>query len=355
MIENLPFQIEKIKESRLSTIDFEQLEFGKIFSDHMFLAEFKEGHWASAKILPYQELSYAPAAAVFHYGQAIFEGLKANKTAEGEIILFRPEENWKRMNRSAQRMCMPEVPKEFFIEGIKELVSLDKNWIPYGEGKSLYIRPFLIASDSFLGVRASDSYQFIVITSPTSTYYRGAVSVKIETDFSRAASGGIGAAKAAANYAASLFPAQKAKAEGFDQLIWTDSSEHKYIEESGTMNLMMISGGKLLTPTLDSNTILPGITRDSILTLARKWNMEVEERKIAVDELINSLKDGSISEIFGVGTAATIAPIKSIGYEGEVFELADYENWEFANKVKNYLKELKEGALSDEFGWTVKA
>ncbi len=354
MIDNLPFSIEKNNQSRLSEVDFDNLQFGKVFSDHMFLAEYKNDHWESAKILPYQQLSLAPSSAVLHYGQAIFEGLKAHRSVNGDIILFRPEENWKRLNKSAERMCMQKVPKEFFMDGIKELVKQDKGWIPSGEGKSLYIRPFLIASDQFLGVRASDSYQFIIITAPTSVYYKDAVSVKIETEYSRAASGGIGAAKAAANYAASLYPAQKAKKEGFDQLIWTDSNEHKFIEESGTMNLMIISDNRLITPSLDSNTILPGITRDSILKLAAEWNYTVEERKVEVSELVEGLKTQSIDEIFGVGTAATIAPIKSVGHEDKLYELSNHEQWSFANRAKSYLEELKRGEREDEFNWTVK-
>lgn len=354
MIDKLPFTIEQNTQSRLSEVDFDNLQFGKVFSDHMFLAEYKNGNWDKAEILPYQNLTLAPSAAVLHYGQAIFEGLKAHKGVNGEIILFRPEENWKRLNKSADRMCMQKVPKEFFLEGIKELVRLDKDWIPEGEGKSLYIRPFLIASDQFLGVRASDSYQFIVITAPTSIYYSGAVSVKIEMEYSRAATGGIGAAKAAANYAASLYPAQKAKEEGFDQLIWTDSNEHKYIEESGTMNLMMLVGNKLITPSLNSNTILPGITRDSILKLAAHWGYEVEERRVEVSELVEALKSNSVDEIFGVGTAATIAPIKSIGFKDTLYELSNHSEWSFANRAKSYMEQLKRGEIEDEFNWIVK-
>ena len=355
MIDNLQFTVEKTRESRLSSIDFDNLGFGKIFSDHMFVAEYANGRWASARIAPFQGLNFSPAAAVFHYGQAIFEGLKAYKNRRGEVVLFRPEENWKMLNRSAERMCMQKVPKEYFVDAIKELVKIDEAWIPEGEGKSLYIRPFLVASDSMLGVRASDSYQFIIITSPTSTYYSGAVSVKIENHFSRAAQGGIGAAKAAANYAASLLPAQRAKEEGFDQLIWTDAKEHRYIEESGTMNLMVVQEGKILTPSLDSNTILPGITRDSILTLARDWNYEVEERKISVEELIQGLKNKSITELFGVGTAATIAPIKSIGYGEEVYEIKNFQDWPFAQRAKKYLEDLRMGLEEDPYGWVIKA
>ena len=267
--------------------------------------------------------------------------------------MFRPHENWKRMNASAERMCMAPVPEAYFLEGIKQLVALDVSWIPQGEGKSLYIRPFLIADDEFLGVKPSAKYKFIIITSPTSNYYSGAVSVNIETNYSRAASGGIGAAKAAANYAASLLPAQNAQAKGYDQLIWTDSKEHKYIEESGTMNLMLLINNKLITPSLESNTILPGITRDSIITLAKKWGVVVEERKIEVAELIDALNNQTLQEAFGVGTAATIAPIKRIGFNGRDYLLSDFSTWSFSKKAKEYLENIKRGDIEDEFNWTV--
>lgn len=313
----------------------------------MFIAEYENGNWGNVRIMPFQDLSFSPASCVFHYGQAIFEGMKAYKTKHGEIVLFRPEENWKRLNASAVRMSMPEISKELFMNGIKELVNLDSEWIPEGEDKALYIRPFMIADDAFLGVKPSQTYKFMVITSPTANYYKGAVSVKIETKYSRAAAGGIGAAKAAANYAASLLPAKLANQEGYDQLIWTDSREHKYLEESGTMNLMMLVDGTLITPSLESHTILPGITRDSIIQLAKSWGYKVEERKISVEELINNLKENKVSEVFGVGTAATIAPIKKIGFEGTDYELDDSSKWEFSNKVANYLKQLRKGEVED--------
>ncbi|MBL4708139.1 MAG: branched-chain amino acid aminotransferase [Flavobacteriales bacterium] len=348
------FPVELISSSKLSNIDFNNLKFGRDFSDHMLLAEYANGEWESVKIIPFQDINFSPAASVFHYGQAIFEGLKAHKTKDGEVLLFRPEENWKRMNLSAQRMCMAEIPSEIFLDGILQLIDLDRNWVPEGEGKSLYVRPFLIADDAFLGVKASERYKFMVITSPASNYYSGAVSVKVETKFSRAAAGGVGAAKAAGNYAASLFPAQKAQKAGYDQLIWTDSKEHKYLEESGTMNLMFVRGNSIVTPSLDSSTILPGITRKSILHLAKEWAYQVEERQIEVAELIDGLKDGSIEEVFGVGTAATIAPIANIGYEDTDYKLSDFTNWKFASKAKNYFEDLKRGEIEDQFNWTVK-
>ena len=257
------------------------------------------------------------------------------------------------MNQSALRMCMPEIPENLFMDGIKQLVNLDKDWIPDGEGKALYIRPFLIADDAFLGVKPSARYKFMIITSPTSNYYSGAVSVKIETLYSRACTGGIGAAKAAANYAASLYPATLAQKDGYHQLVWTDSSEHKYIEESGTMNIMFVINGKLITPSIDRDTILPGITRASVIHLARQWGMEVEERRISVEEVMNALKSGSLNEAFGVGTAATIATFSNIGYEGVDYPLSDYNSWTFAMKAKDYLEKLKRGLQEDDYNWTI--
>lgn len=347
------FPIEKVEKSRLSEVNFNQLRFGREFSDHMFIANYYDGSWQSAKIQAFQSINLSPAACVFHYGQAIFEGLKAYRAKDGRILLFRPEENFKRMNKSAERMCMVQVPEEYFIQGLKELIKTDIDWVPKTNNQSLYIRPFLIASEEFIGVKPSDTYQFMIITSPTSVYYDGAVKVKIESHYTRAAEGGIGAAKAAANYAASIYPAQIAKKQGYEQLIWTDAKTHKYIEESGTMNLMMISDGKLITPSLSSETILPGITRDSIIQLAKHWGILVEERMITVDELIEGLKGRYIDELFGVGTAATIAPIASVGYQGVDYSLSDSKDWGFSNKAKNYLEDLKRGEIDDPFGWTM--
>lgn len=345
------FPIERITKSRLSETDFDNLKFGQVFSDHLLIADFSQGNWNNVRIAPYKDLSFSPAASVFHYGQAIFEGLKGHKDDNNDVLLFRPRKNWERINASAIRMCMPEIPEEIFMDGIKALIQLDKDWVPNGEGKSLYIRPFMIADEPSLGVKASSTYKFIVITSPTSNYYSGSVSVKIEDDYSRAASGGIGAAKAAANYAASLYPAQKAQSEGYNQLIWTDASEHKFIEESGTMNIMFKINGKLITPSITSDTILKGVTRDSIIQLANKWGYDIEERRVPVTELVDGLQNGAVEEAFGMGTAATIAPIHTIGYKDKKYQLTDSSSWEFSNKAKDYLEALKRGKIEDEFNW----
>lgn len=353
VVENT-FEVERVKKSKVTETDFGNLQFGRVFSDHMFIAEYADGKWGKAKIQPYQNLSISPASCVFHYGQAIFEGLKAYRSTKGEIVLFRPDQNHLRLNKSALRMCMPEVPKHFFIEGLKQLIDIDRNWIPEGDDLSLYIRPFLIADEAFLGVKPSSRYKFMIITSPTSTYYTGAVKVKVENHYSRACQGGIGAAKAAANYAASIFPATQAQKQGYHQLIWTDANEHKYIEECGTMNIMFVINGTLITPSIERDTILPGITRASILQLAKKWNMNIEERRISVDEVLAAIKNNSLEEAFGVGTAATIAPFSNIGIGENDYELSDFNTWKFSNKAKDYLDQVKRGTQEDEFNWTIK-
>ncbi len=345
------FPVQKITKSKLSSVNFDDLKFGRDFSDHMLLVEYKNGAWETPQILPYQPLEFSPAASVFHYGQAIFEGLKAHKNEAGEIFVFRADENLKRLNSSATRMCMPHIPKGIFLDGLKQLIELDREWIPVGPGMSLYLRPFMVADDPFLGVKPSGSYKFMIITSPSASYYTGAVKVKIETHYSRAAVGGIGAAKAAGNYAASLLPAKKAQEEGFDQLIWTDAQSHEFIEESGTMNLMIVKGNTLLTPPLEGKTILPGITRKSILQLAEEWGYEVIERRISVNELTEGIEDHSIDEVFGVGTAATIAPIAAIGFEEKLLKLTDFTQWKFSTKVKQYLEDLKTGKIADTHNW----
>ncbi len=343
-----------VTESRISTVNFNDLKFGREFSDHMLLIDYKNGSWQTPQIVPYDSIALSPASSVFHYGQAIFEGLKAHRSEKGDILLFRPIDNLNRMNASARRMCMPEIPQEVFIDGIRELIHVDQQWVPKGEDTSLYIRPFMIADDAFIGVKPSQSYKFMVITSPTSNYYAGAVKVKIETKYTRACEGGIGAAKAAANYAASLYPAKIAQGEGYDQLVWTDAKEHKYIEESGTMNIMFRIDKTLVTPSVDRDTILQGITRNSIISLAKQWGYTVEERRVSVDEIIEALKSDQLREAFGIGTAATIAPISCIGYADQEYKLSDFTQWEFAMKAKNHLENLKRGNLKDDFNWLVK-
>lgn len=353
MIDALKIRVEKVAKSKLEVINETDLKFGKQFTDHMFVADFENGEWKNASIIPYGNISLNPATSFIHYGQSIFEGLKAHKGQNGEILIFRPDMNLERMNQSANRLSMAQIPSELFMSALRELVNLDKDWVPSGEESSLYIRPFMFGTEPFLGVKASDSYRFMIILSPSGRYYATPVKVKIEKHFVRAAKGGTGFAKAAGNYAASLRPAQLAKADGYDQLIWTDAQEHKYIEEAGTMNIMFVINDALVTPAL-SGSILPGVTRDSILQIARSWGMKVEERQVSVDELVQAMEQGTLSEAFGAGTAATISHIRTIGHEGIDYDLPHVEDGPVANKIKSYLNDFKRGRVEDTFGWNMK-
>lgn len=355
MQDNLTSQINirRVEKSKIESLDFDNIQFGKVFTDHMFIMDYKNGKWGIPNIKPFAPLVMHPAASVLHYGQSIFEGLKAYKNEDESAFIFRPEQNAKRLNVSAARMCMPSVPEDLFVDAIKQLVSLDSAWIPKKRGSSLYIRPLLFATDEYIGVKPSSSYRLMIFMAPVNKYYSGAVNVKIEEHFSRSVRGGTGFAKAAGNYAASLYPAKLAQEEGFDQLVWTDAIEHKYIEESGTMNIMFRSGNKIFSPKV-SDSILSGITRDSILRIGESWGYEVEEKKIEVQEIINHLEEGTLDEVFGAGTAATIARIKSIGYRGKVYTLPNVDDWEFSNRSSDYLESLKRGETEDTFGWVHK-
>jgi branched-chain amino acid aminotransferase len=345
--------IHPTSQSRVNQVDWENLGFGKIFSDHMFVAEYRDGQWFNARIQEYGPLPFSPAISSLHYGQAIFEGLKAYKNESGEVFVFRPEKNAERLNKSAQRMCMPDLPVELFMEGLTKLIALDRSWIPTGEGESLYIRPHMFAIDEFVGVRPSETYLFVIFTCPVGKYYTAELNVKIETAYTRAVKGGTGHAKAAGNYGASLWPTQSAKDAGFDQILWTDGQSHEYFEESGTMNVMFLHGQRLMTPML-SDSILDGITRDTVLAVARDWGYQVEERKVAVSEITDLLKKGELDAAFGVGTAATIAPIKTIHYEGQSYALKSAANNEFASRISIYLDRLKRGLETDQHGWNFK-
>jgi len=295
-----------------------------------------------------------PAMSAIHYGQSIFEGLKAFRTINNEVTIFRPDMNAKRFAESSKRMCMPEVPEEIFLEAIRKLVEIDSKWVTNRPGYSLYIRPYLFATDELVGIKPSDTYKFMIITSPVGMYYSEPVRVKIEEHYTRAAIGGVGRAKAAGNYGASLFPAKQCQLQGFHQLVWTDAKEHKYIEESGTMNIVFQIGGKLITPTEDADTILRGITKRSVIEVAKKWGVEVEERKVSVEEIITAAKNGTLEDAFGAGTAATIAQIAIIGYRDERLELPPPEGRTLSNKIKAYMDDMKTGRVNDDFGWNYK-
>ncbi|MCI5056631.1 MAG: branched-chain amino acid aminotransferase [Flavobacteriales bacterium] len=350
MNETINININRVTNSRINQLREGEVIFGRLFSDHMFTADYENGVWSNLEVRPYGDLQLEPSCLVFHYGQAIFEGMKAYKSENGEVLLFRPFKNIERFNTSAKRMCMPEIPTDIFYEGLRELLNLDKEWIPSEDGHSLYIRPFMIATDEYLGVKPSEKYKFMIITSPVGQYYGKPVKVKVETKYSRAASGGTGYAKAAGNYAGALYPAKLAQEEGYDQLIWTDAKEHKYIEESGTMNVMFVIGNKLITPAV-SETTLDGVTRSSVLTLAKDFGYEVEERAISVNEVIEAIQIGTLKEAFGTGTAATIAKISLINNEGIDYNLPEINSDSLSNKLLSSLGDIRRGKAEDIHNW----
>jgi len=351
--DTLDIKITKTTASRLSQTNFSDLPFGKIFSDHMFVADYADGEWKNFEIVPYGDLTLSPAISSLHYGQTFFEGLKAFRQQNGDIVTFRPYKNAERFNKSAERMCMPHLPEDIFVKSIAALVDVDRDWVPSEPATSLYIRPFMFATDPYLGVAPSKTYKYMVLTCPVGAYFSKPLKVKIETKYSRSSEGGFGYAKAAGNYAGSLYPAMEALKEGFDQLIWTDAKDHAYIEELGAANVMFIIDGKLVTPST-RDTILKGVTRDTVLQLANKWGVPVVERRISVEEIIEGLKSGKLTEAFGVGTAATVTSIATIGYEGTLYDLPDVANSEFASKVLKTLTDMRYGLAPDDFGWNYK-
>ena len=346
------FDIHPVSQSRITDVDFSNLKFGSVFSDHQFRMDFDNGRWSAGVIEPFGDMAMNPAAMVLHYGQAIFEGMKAFRQEDGGIALFRPDANISRLNVSADRMCMPAVDEGLFMEALQELVRLDRAWVPDGEGGSLYIRPFMFSTEVHVGVKPSDAYRFMIFTCPVGPYYKGSVKVKVETDYTRAAPGGTGFAKAAGNYAAALKPTELAKAQGYQQILWTDAVEHKYIEESGTMNAVFVLNGKLVSPAL-GDTVLNGVTRNSILTLARHFGMEVEERRVSVAELKSAAESGALTEAFGVGTAATMTPIEAIGFAGGDVALPEVASWTVMPQLSTALDDIRRGRAEDPFGWRV--
>lgn len=345
--------IQKISRSKLADIDFENIGFGKHFSDHMYVVDFYDEGWHDERIVPYGKLELDPSASVLHYGQSVFEGLKAYRNEQGNIVSFRPDAHLRRMNKSLERMCMACLPEEVYMEGLKQLVKLDKDWVPSQEGYALYIRPFVIATDEYIGVAPSSGYKFMIITAPVAKYYSGVLKVRVEREYVRASEGGVGYAKTGGNYAAQLYPTRKAQQEGYHQLLWTDNKEHKYIEECGTMNVMFVIDDTLITAP-HSTSILPGVTRDSVLAVAREWGMKTEERKLGVDELQDALEKGTLQEVFGTGTAATIAPIGLVGIDGKDYEAPQLDDQTFAMKINKYLDDIKMGRIADKYGWVHK-
>ena len=335
----------------------EKLSFGHIFTDHMFVMNYTEGKgWHDARIVPFQNISLSPAAMVYHYGQEMFEGLKAYKDEAGNAYLFRPDMNAKRANNSNDRLCIPQIPEEDFVEAVKALVRVEKDWIPTDPGTSLYIRPFVIATDEFLGVAPSKTYLFIIIVSPSGAYYESGlapVGIWIEDEYVRAVKGGMGFAKTGGNYAASLSAQVKAHDSGFSQVLWLDGVERKYIEEVGAMNIFFKINGKVITPAINGS-ILPGVTRNSVIEVCKHWGLPVEERKISVDELVAAAHDGSLEEVFGTGTAAVVSPVGKLRFKDEVMTIGDGSIGALTQKLYDTITGIQWGKLDDPFGWRIK-
>lgn len=351
----LNIKIEKTKSPKQIPDKNDPLKFGTIFTDHMFIMNYETGKgWHDARIVPYQQITLDPSAMVFHYGQEMFEGLKAYKSGE-KTLLFRPDKNAERTNRTNRRICIPEIPEEDFVQAIKAVVKVDEAWVPEKEGTSLYIRPFIIATDPYLGVRPSDTYLFMIILSPVGAYYPEGldpVKIWIESEYVRAVNGGIGEAKTGGNYVASLASQVKAHKEGYSQVLWLDGVERKYIEEVGAMNIFFKINDTVVTPKL-TGSILPGVTRDSVIRLCEHWNIPVEERKISLDELIVAAEDGSLKEVFGTGTAAVISPVGHLRYEDKVIKIGDGGIGELSQKVYDTLTGIQLGKMEDPFGWSI--
>jgi branched-chain amino acid aminotransferase len=353
MIAAPEMKVTKIERSKLQDINLEQLPFGKYFSDHMLEADYVNGEWKNVEIKPYQPLLLEPSLAALHYGQAIFEGIKAYKLTDGQPVIFRPMDNFRRFNVSAARMQMPAVPEEIFMEGMRQLVALDSNWIPSIPDHSLYIRPFMFSSDHVIGVKPSETYKFMIILSPSGPYYVAPMRIYVEENYVRAAPGGVGFAKAAGNYGAAMLATAEAKKKGYDQVLWTDALEHKYVQEIGVMNVFFVMDDRILTPDLASGTILAGVTRDSSITMLREAGHAVEERPVSIDELTAAYDAGRLKEVFGTGTAATISLIKELKYKDKTM-IFDPEKTPVSSRLKRDMAAVKEGRMADTHGWLYK-
>ena len=353
MIAAMDISIRKAERSKLQDLSQENMPFGKYFTDHMLEADYENGEWKNVEIKPYQPLLLSPSLAALHYGQAIFEGIKAYKDSEGNAYIFRPQDNYKRFNASAERMQMPTVPEELFMEGMRQLIELDKNWIPFKEDHSLYIRPFMFSCDEMIGVRPSESYKFMIILSPTGPYYSAPMRIYVEEKYVRAVPGGVGFAKAAGNYGAAMFATAEAKKKGYDQVLWMDAIEHKYVQECGTMNVFFIIGNTAITPDLEQGTILDGVTRQSAITLLKEMGFTVEERPLSIHDIIEAYKAGLLYEVFGTGTAATISLIKELRYKDFVMKF-DVDSWKTAPTLKKWLTDIRESRREDKYNWMQK-
>jgi len=338
-----------VEESNISSFDPENIVFGRVFTDHMFSCDFRNNEWQDFRIEPFGKIHLSPTLSALHYGQAIFEGMKAVKNTDGVITLFRPIENLKRLNHSAERMCMPELPEEIFMQALEKLLLIDKDWIPTKRGSSLYIRPFMFATDDFLGVKPSENYCFMIYGCPVNSYYSHPLKVRIEEKYTRASKGGVGAAKCAGNYAASMYPTKLAQQQGFDQVLWTDGEHHQYLEETGTSNVFVITEDAVYTPQLN-DSLLAGITRDSIIQLLRSKGKNVIEKLVSVTELIQWQEKGELKEMFVTGTAATVTNIEMFSYLDKKYEVNAHENL-LSTEIINELNDLKTLITPDKFDW----
>jgi branched-chain amino acid aminotransferase len=350
MIAAMDISITKAGRSKLQDLNLDNLPFGRYFSDHMLEADYENGEWKNVEIKPYQPLLLSPSVAALHYGQAIFEGIKAYRDQDGNAYIFRPHDNYKRFNISAERMQMPPVPEELFMEGMRQLVALDKNWIPSREDHSLYIRPFMFSSDEVIGVRPSESYKFMIILSPSGPYYSAPMRIYVEEKYVRAVPGGVGFAKAAGNYGGAMLATAEAKKKGYDQVLWTDAYEHRYVQEIGTMNVFFIIGDTAITPDLTQGTILDGVTRQSAITLLKEMGFKVAERPLSIDDIIDAYKAGLLYEVFGTGTAATITLIRELRYKDFVMQF-DVDSWKTAPTLKKWLTDIRESRREDKYNW----
>ena len=341
--------VEKSQTSKIKSVDFSDLDFGRVFTDHMFVCDYKDGKWQTPKITPYQAMTLDPSARVFHYGQAVFEGMKAYKDEDGKVFLFRPKQNFDRINKSSTRLAMPEFPEDYFFNGLETLLKLDQDWIMPGVGNSLYLRPFVIATEPAISASPANEYRFMIICSPAKSYYDSAVRVLIAEEYSRSADGGVGFAKAAGNYAAQFYPTSLAQKRGFQQIIWTDASTHKYLEEAGTMNIFFRINDKLITAP-NNDRILDGVTRKSIIQLASDLDIECEIRQITVEEIKDAARAGSLKEIFGTGTAAVISPISAFEHKEELFEISGKVD-SYAKLFKQTLLNIQHNISEDIHGW----
>ncbi len=346
-------KITKSKTSKIDSVDFENLGFGEVFSDHMFSMDYENGEWINQRIEPYGKIEFEPAMCTLHYAQAVFEGLKAFHVRDGSINIFRPEKNLERMNRSNERMCMPTIDEDMFFDAMTELIKLERDWIPKDTGHSLYIRPFIFGTENFLGVHPSSTYRFMIILSPVGAYYKegfNPVSLLVPEEYVRAVKGGVGEAKTAGNYAASLLPAEIAQKKGFTQVLWLDGEHHKYIDEVGTMNIFFVIDDEVITPPLEGS-ILPGVTRDTVLDLTKSWGMKVNERRISIDELIQSSKEGRLQEVFGTGTAAVISPVDEIQYRDTNININHGQIGPIARRLFDEISGIQYGEIPDTHGW----